>query len=311
MPNLRKLFLGRKPKSLPSGFSKKDRQRHKSLKGMKPLKKPAKGGAKPQSLLSIDIRQRLLTPKLEEFMRSKTAGRSLLHSHMEAWSLSRPLTVLFEAITEGLPREAFDKPLNEIFTEAVKQKGIKSIAEVGAGETGILTEANALFANSGIERYSIGGMSEREARLARSLGIKVVPEFAGNLGNKHKGKFGLVVASNVFSFGGSDVGFEMDAIPKTFSRNTKAVVDLIGTLSNNPNARIVLTEIEDALCIDRKEIEKHARILKWEQAETPNSRHIRNMDFISLDSRKPWYTQEYVRMRKEAPNRVVLAPKRR
>jgi hypothetical protein len=34
-------------------------------------------------------------------------------------------------------------------------------------------------------------------------------------------------------------------------------------------------------------------------------------DYISLESRKPWYTKDYVRMRKEAPNRVVLAPKHR
>ncbi|MEK6972751.1 MAG: hypothetical protein AABW72_01795 [archaeon] len=310
MPNLRRFFSGKKPKSLPSGVSKKDRQRYKSLKGRRIPKRPSVGGAKLEKGLSLATRTKLLAPKIEEFLRGKTKGRNLLYADTLSWSLRRVLFTIFETVGEGLPREVFDRSLPEIFAQAVRQKGIRSIAEVGAGETGILTEANDLLGKSRVKRYSVGGMSDREKSACRRLGIEVIPEYAGDLSRRHKGKCDLIVASNVFSFGGSDAGVGSNSMNRAFLQNTKAVVDLIKTLSNNPNARIVLTEAEDCLLLARKEIERYARVERWQQTDMPNARYIRDPFFIELNARKAG-GPALARKMKEAPNIVVLAPPRK
>ena len=169
-----------------------------------------------------------------------------------------------------MPREVFDRSLPEIFAQAVRQKGIRSIAEVGAGETGILTEANDLLGKSRVKRYSVGGMSDREKSACRRLGIEVIPEYAGDLSRRHKGKCDLIVASNVFSFGGSDAGVGSNSMNRAFLQNTKAVVDLIKTLSNN-KCKDCLTQAEDCLLLARKEIERYARVERWQQTICPST----------------------------------------
>ena len=176
MPNLRRFFQ-EKAKIFAVRRFKKDRQRYKSLKGRRIPKRPSVGGKIGKRSFPGN-KNKIIGPEIEEFLR-KTKGRNLLYADTLSWSLLTRSIYYFETVGEGLPREVFDRSLPEIFAQAVRQKGIRSIAEVGAGETGILTEANDLLGKSRVKRYSVGGMSDREKSACRRLGIEVIPEYAG------------------------------------------------------------------------------------------------------------------------------------
>lgn len=212
-------------------------------------------------------------------------------------------TSVFAALTRGWTRPMFRQPTEHIFLKALKSKAIRKVAEVGPGEDGMLLRMAGLFRKAGCKMSVIGTGINTER--CKNAGIAAIDGWAGQISSESARNFDLVIAKDVFSFGGSaEQDFGKDSLRNAIDNATNGTLDLVRRLSGNKNATIVLTEDIDALLVDRKKIEPFARVIRWERLVTNNGMELRTKGEHELEL--GWIDQSHARVVRESPNVIVL-----
>ncbi len=250
-----------------------------------------KPGTRPKGRFSLTRREEGLRGRVFRWL-SKHQDRRFSKEH------HRMLATALAHLTRGWNEPQFRKPRPQLFIQALKSKNIKAVAEVGPGKNGVLLGMHDLFREAGVKMYIIGNVGNA-ADEYESHGIGIIHEPAGKL-PADSPRFDLVLARNVFSIGGQRAMEPHDIIQDS----TRGVIDLVGRLSTNPHAGIILTEHSDGLMVDRQKITPVARILRWHRWDTTGN----DVEILAKTLARHGQRED-ARVMSEAPNVIAIGRK--
>jgi hypothetical protein len=221
---------------------------------------------------------------------------------------SHLFTSVAKALSNGYSRTALERMRNKqrhLFAELLKLKGIKSCLEIGAGySSSDFSDIESAFRKAGAE-ISLAAIDHGVKSGLEARGIKAIKWFVGKEKPPKGKKFDLIMAKDVFSLGGF-VGVGPYRPANKLTRITKislSVLELVGTLSNNENALVVLVSSPgmDPIAVDRRIIEQEAEIIEW----TAFNERPQRKNFLRR------LNEQERQIMENAPHILVLAKKKR
>lgn len=187
------------------------------------------------------------------FHLKRKVAESVVKSHPESTFLisrAKNTAAVIAELTRGWPKRVLShEPVEKIVTKALRAKKIRRIAEVGGKTSPTLRP---------FER----SLKEANAKLTFIEGlVRDLPE-------SYRGNFDLILAQGVFTTSGyhypEHASVEYLLKGQEVKDSTSEITRLVRMLSNNPNARVIITTLEDEVLVDKRLLEQHCEIVKWE-----------------------------------------------
>ncbi|MBI4209937.1 MAG: hypothetical protein HY544_00315 [Candidatus Diapherotrites archaeon] len=145
-------------------------------------------------------------------------------------------------LTRGWTKNMLNRPIGKIIAIALRAKKIRRVAEIGASRIPLFGPFESALGEAGAETTFI---QRRVTDLPSATG-----------------KFDLIISQGVYTSGGYDrQGMQRQEIVR---KSTEEIIRQVQMLSDNPNARVIITPLEDPIIADREQLEQNCEIVRWD-----------------------------------------------